>query len=149
MSSATPNMTTARIAFRAWSGFALKFSLTASIPFTRAAVGRASSRVRPFLARNSRARPFLARTSRALGFLVHRLEVHEARRPHVHGGIHVHVNEGGTVAGERALDGAAQCRGVVHALAVSAHRLRDLREVDVAEVGPHVLVRVEALPDEH
>src|ERR1035437_9705506 len=110
MSSATPNMTTARMAFSAWSVFALKFSRTASIPFTRAAIGRASSRVPP----TPRA------SSRALGFLMHRLEVHEARRPHVHGGIHVHMNEGRTAAGERALDRAAHCHRIAHALAVRA-----------------------------
>src|SRR5690606_38988367 len=122
MSSATPNSTSARIAFRTPSDCGLKLSRTRSISL----IGRGSA---------------------APGLFVHLLEVDQAGRPHVLDRVDVDVDQRAPPRSDAALERRLELARVGDALAVRAHRLREPVELDFAQVRLDRLVGAERLHD--
>jgi hypothetical protein len=84
---------------------------------------------------------------KALGFLVHLLEVYQPRRPHVLDRIDIDVDHRAAARGQRALQRRLEFGRIGNPLAVGAHALAQLVELDLAEVGLDRLVGIEVLED--
>ncbi len=81
--------------------------------------------------------------------LMHLLEVEQARRPHVLGGVDVDVDHRAGAAGQAALDGATQFVRGRHPLTVRPHGSRQVVVADLAEIGVDRRSGWQRLPDEH